>query len=184
EQNPLNLTIDFADRSIANNADYYPWPIIADSINLNDGLVFKTTPFEKEVIINGSFKGELHVTANKKDFDFSINLYELTPEGKYFHLSYYIGRASYSKSREIRELLTPGVETTIAFNNTRIVSKKIAKGSQLVAIVNGNKNPYAQINYGSGKDVSTESIDDSKYPLVLKISPASKLFLPIWQEHQ
>ena len=183
-QNPLNLTIDFADRSIANNADYYPWPIITDSINLNDGLVFKTTPFEKEVIINGSFKGELHVTANKKDFDFSINLYELTPEGKYFHLSYYIGRASYSKSREIRELLTPGVETTIAFNNTRIVSKKIAKGSQLVAIVNGNKNPYAQINYGSGKDVSTESIDDSKYPLVLKISPASKLFLPIWQEHQ
>ncbi|HYX06322.1 MAG TPA: CocE/NonD family hydrolase, partial [Bacteroidales bacterium] len=175
----LNLTINLADRSIPNNADFYPWPIMKDSINLRDGLVFETDPFEKEVIMNGSFTGKLQLSANKKDFDYSINLYELTAEGKYFHLSYYIGRASYSKSKEKRELLTPNKETTISFDNTRIISKKISKGSRLVVIVNGNKNPYAQINYGTGRDVSNESIKDATIPLELKFNSASKIVIPI-----
>lgn len=178
----LNLEVNLADRTTQNNADYYPWPIIKDSINLNDGLVFISEPFEKEKIINGSFTGDLTITSNKKDFDYSVNLYELTLEGKYFHLSYFIGRASYSKNREIRELLTPNKETTISFNNTRIISKKISKGSRLVAIINGNKNPYAQINYGAGKDVSAESIEDANEPLFLKISSNSKINIPIWNE--
>lgn len=90
----LALKIDFKDRSKMNNADYYPSPIIKDSIDLTDGLIFTSEPFEKECIINGSFSGKLSIIANKKDFDFAVTLYELTPEGKYFHLGYYIGRAS------------------------------------------------------------------------------------------
>jgi uncharacterized protein len=178
----LNLEIDLADRTKQNNADYYPWPIATDSINLNDGLVFISKPFQKEKIMNGSFSGKLKIASNKKDFDYSVTLYELTPEGKYFHLSYYIGRASYAKSREVRELLTPNKETTITFNNTRIVSKKMSKGSRLVVIVNGNKNPYAQVNYGTGKDVSTESIEDAREPLLFRISSDSKINIPIWSE--
>jgi len=165
-----------------NNSDYYPWPIIKDSININDGLVFISEPFQKEKIINGSFSGTLKIKANKKDFDYSVNLYELTPEGKYFHLSYYIGRASYSKSKEIRELLKPNEATTITFDNTRIVSKKISKGSRLIAIINGNKNPSTQINYGTGRDVSIESIADANKPLLLMISSNSKINIPIWSE--
>ncbi len=178
----LQLEVDIADRTKTNNADYYPWPIIKDSINLNDGLVFISESFQKEKIMNGSFAGALTIVSNKKDFDYSVTLYELTPEGKYFHLSYYIGRASYAKSREVRELLTPNNETTINFDNTRIISKKISKGSRLIVIVNGNKNPNAQINYGTGKDVSTESIEDAKEPLLLKISSNSKINIPIWNE--
>ncbi|MCB0474788.1 MAG: peptidase S15, partial [Flavobacteriaceae bacterium] len=86
----------------------------------------------------------------------------------------------YAKSREVRELLRPGKETTIAFDNTRIISKKLAKGSRLVVIVNGNKNPYAQVNYGTGRDVSTESVEDAKEPLLLKLSTRSKINIPIW----
>ncbi len=178
----IKLEVNLADRTQLNNSDYYPWPIIKDSINFNDGLVFISEPFQKEKIINGPFTGELKIASNKKDFDFSVNLYELTPEGKYFHLSYYIGRASYSKSPEVRELLTPNKETVIIFNNTRIISKKISKGSRLIAIINGNKNPYAQINYGTGKDVSTESIEDANEPLLLKFSSNSKINIPIWSE--
>ena len=178
----IKLEVDLADRTKMNNSDYYPWPIIKDSININDGLVFISEPFQKEKIINGSFSGTLKIKANKKDFDYSVNLYELTPEGKYFHLSYYIGRASYSKSKEIRELLKPNEATTITFDNTRIVSKKISKGSRLIAIINGNKNPSTQINYGTGRDVSIESIADANKPLLLMISSNSKINIPIWSE--
>lgn len=176
----LKLDVDFADRSMMNNPDYYPWPIIKDSINLNDGLVFMTEPLQEEHVISGSFAGELIIESNKKDFDFSVNLYELTPEGKYFHLSYYIGRASYNKSNEDRALLKPNQATTIAFDNTRIVCKKISKDSRVVVIINGNKNAYAQVNYGTGRDVSNESILDASQPLKLLINTQSKITLPIW----
>ncbi|WP_296622277.1 CocE/NonD family hydrolase [Marivirga sp.] len=176
----LKFEVNFADRKNMNNSDYYPWPIIKDSIDLTDGLIFVSEPFKKESIINGSFSGNLKITANKKDFDFSIILYELNPEGKYFHLSYYIGRASYAKSRSHRELLKPNKETTIIFDNTRIVSKKISKGSRIIVVIRGNKNSYGQINYGTGKDISKESIIDATIPLELKVNTQSKIILPMW----
>ncbi len=176
----LKFEVNFADRKNMNNSNYYPWPIIKDSIDLTDGLIFVSEPLKKENIINGSFSGNLKVTANKKDFDFSIILYELNPEGKYFHLSYYIGRASYAKSRLHRELLKPNKETTIIFDNTRIVSKKISKGSRIIVVIRGNKNSYGQINYGTGKDISKESIIDATIPLELKVNTQSKIILPMW----
>ncbi|MCJ7466737.1 MAG: CocE/NonD family hydrolase, partial [Maribacter sp.] len=180
----LQLDVDFEDRTKMNNIEYYPSPIIEDILNLNDGLVFISEPFKKETIINGSFRGELKVEINKKDLDFGVNLYELTPEGTYFHLSFYIGRASYAESREQRKLLTPNTATTIAFDNTRIVSKKISKNSRIVIVINGNKNSYGQINYGTGRDVSRESIEDATIPLQLKINTESKIIIPIWIDNQ
>ena len=178
----LSVAVDLADRTAMNNTDYYPWPIVKDSINVDEGLVFMSEAFSQEMIMNGSFTGELLVESNKKDFDFSVNVYELTPEGKYFHLSFYIGRASYAKSREQRELLTPNKRTTITFDNTRICSKKISKNSKVVVVINGNKNAFGQINYGTGKDVSYESIHDAKTPLIIKIHKGSRIVLPLWRE--
>ncbi len=174
------LDINLADRTKMNNADYYPSPIIKDSINLEDGLVFFSEPLKRETIMSGSFAGELKVTINKKDFDFAVNLYELTSDGKYFHLSNYIGRASFAKNREQRELLTPHKLTTIDFGNTSIICKKIAKESRIVVVINANKNPYGQINYGTGRDVSSESILDATIPLELKINTESTITIPIW----
>jgi predicted acyl esterase len=182
EAGSINLRIDLMDRLKMNNSDYYPWPIIKDSINLNDGLVFTSEPFKKETIINGSFSGNLKTTTNKKDFDFSVILYELTPKGDYFHLSYFIGRASYSKNREKRELITHNELTSITFDNTKIISKKIAKGSRIVIVINGNKNPNGQINYGTGKDVSSESITDANTPLEFRFNIESKIVIPIWKD--
>jgi len=178
----IQLEVDLNDRTIMNNTDYYPSSIIKDSLNLQDGLVFMSEPFQEETIINGSFKGELKVEINKKDFDFGVNLYELTAEGKYFHLSFYIGRASYAERNEQRKLLTPNTATTITFDNTRLVSKKISKNSRIVIVVNGNKNADTQINYGTGKDVSSESILDANAPLVIKVQEGSKVTLPVWDE--
>ena len=180
EDGSTKLGIDLADRTKMNNADYYPSPIIKDSINMKDGLVFISKRLKKETIISGSFTGELKIEINKKDFDFAVNLYELTADGKYFHLSNYIGRASYAKDREQRELLTPHKLKKIDFGNTSIICKKLAKESRIVIVINTNKNPYGQINYGTGRDVSSESIKDATIPLELKINTESKITLPIW----
>jgi hypothetical protein len=135
-------------------------------------------------MMSGSFTGELKIEINKKDVDFAVNLYELTAEGKYFHLSNYIGRASYAKNREQRELLTPYKPKTIVFGNTSIICKKIAKESRIVIVINANKNPYGQINYGTGRDVSSESITDATIPLELKINAESRITLPVWAENE
>jgi hypothetical protein len=45
-----------------------------------------------------------------------------------------------------------------------LVSRKLSKGSRLLVVVDVNKGPWAQVNYGTGKDVSDESIADAKEP--------------------
>ena len=176
----IDLTVDFKDRKSMNNTGYYPWPLERESISLNDGLLFKSDVLEEDVIINGSFLGDLEFNINKKDVDLSVILYQLTPEGKYFHLSYYIGRASYAKNRERRMLLKQNQINNVHFENSKLVSKKIQKGSRFIVVVNVNKNNNAQINYGTGKDVNSESIKDAKIPLKITFTGNSSVQIPIW----
>ena len=176
----IEMTIDFKDRKSMNNTEYYPWPLEREKINLKDGLIFKSEALKEDVIINGSFFGNLEFFVNKRDVDYSVIVYELTPENKYFHLSYYIGRASFAKNREHRNLLTPNKKTQVSFNNSKLISKKLQKESRIVIVVNVNKNNNAQINYGSGKDVNVESIKDAKEPLIIRFTGQSSISLPIW----
>ena len=177
----IDLIVDFKDRKTMNNTDYYPWPLEKDNINLKDGLIFKSEAIKDDVIMNGSFLGNLEFIVNKKDVDYSVTVYQLTPENKYFHLSYYIGRASFAKDREHRNLLVPNEKTSISFDNSKLVSKKIQKGSKIVIVVNVNKNNNSQINYGSGKDVNTENIKDANIPLKITFTGNSSISLPVWR---
>lgn len=177
----ISMSVDFKDRKTMNNSDYYPWPLERDQINIKDCLIFKSETLKEDVIINGSFSGNLEFSINKKDVDYSVILYQLTPEGNYFHLSYYIGRASYAKDREQRNLLIPNQKTQVSFNNSKIISKKLEKGSRIVVVVNINKNNNAQINYGTGKDINTESIKDAKIPLNITFTGNSSISLPVFK---
>lgn len=165
----MNQTIDLADRINANN-EYYPDPIIKDELNRNNGLFFLSKPFDQTVSVSGSLQGQLNAIINKKDMDIGLVLYEVTPEGKYFQLSYFLGRASYANDMSKRKLLRPGKLESIPFYRSRFFSKQIAKGSRLLLVLNIDKNPFAQINYGTGKDVSVETIKDAKEPLEIKWS--------------
>ncbi len=176
----IEMVIDFKDRESMTNTDYYPWPLEKDNINLKDGLIFKSETLKEDVIINGSFFGNLEFSINKKDVDYSVIVYQLTPENTYFHLSYYIGRASYAKDREHRNLLTPNQMTQVSFDNSKLISKKLEKGSRIVVVVNVNKNNNAQINYGTGKDVNKENIKDAEIPLEITFTGNSSISLPIW----
>ncbi|MBL86882.1 MAG: hypothetical protein CMO82_09530 [Winogradskyella sp.] len=180
----IDMKVDFKDRESMTNTEYYPWPLEKDNINLNDGLIFKSEALKEDVIINGSFTGNLEFSINKKDVDYSVIVYQLTPENKYFHLSYYIGRASFAKDREHRNLLIPNEMTKVSFDNSKLISKKIQKGSRIVVVVNVNKNNNAQINYGTGRDVNSESIKDAEIPLKITFTGNSSISLPIWNSNK
>jgi len=173
-------SVVFDDRESQNN--YYTPTIIFDTLDVSNGLVFTTEPFQKEFVINGSFSGNLWATINKKDMDVSLALYELMPNRKYFFLTRYVGRASFAKDNSKRQLLQPNKRERIPFNNTRFVSKKISKSSRLVILLNINKHPFEIINYGSGKPVSEETIKDAGEPLQIKWHNDSYIRIPVWKE--
>ncbi len=165
--NYLSQTVDFTDRSTYNDGFYHN-QIIRDSLEIANGFSFISEPFDESIAINGAFSGELKVMVNKKDFDYSIALYEVLPDGKTFQLSYYVGRASYAQSMEKRKLLKPNTIATLPFVRSRLVSKQLSKGSRLLVVLNVIKTSAYQINYGTGKDVSDETIMDAAIPLEVK----------------
>jgi predicted acyl esterase len=176
----LSQEVDFANREISNN-DYYPDPIIRKELDTINGYFFISEPLDKPIVVNGAFEGEIKALINKKDMDIGVVLYEVMPNGEYFHLSYFLGRASYAKDITTRNLLVPNKIESIPFTNTRLVSKQLSKGSRLLVVVNVNKNAFSQLNYGTGKDVSDETIKDAKEPLKIKWYNDSFVKIPIWK---
>ena len=79
----------------------------------------------------------------------------------------------------VRKLLVPGIRTTIRFARTPLVCRQLSKGSRLLVLVTVNKNDRAQINYGSGKDVSDESLADAKASLSVRWFNDSFVRVPI-----
>jgi putative CocE/NonD family hydrolase len=176
----LSQDVDFADRQTQNN-EYYPDPIVKKEIDTTNGYIFISDPFKESILVNGSFVGEIKASINKKDMDIGVTLYELTPNGEYFHLSYFLGRASYAKDSTTRNLLEPNKIESIPFSNTHLVSKQLSKGSRLVVVLNVNKNPFSELNYGTGKTVIDETIQDAKEPLKVKWYNDSFVKIPIWK---
>lgn len=176
----LEQTVDFADRENSNNS-YYPDPILTKDINTSNGYIFISEPLTEPMLVNGSFLGQLTFSINKKDVDLGVTLYELLPTGEYFHLSYYIGRASYANDITTRQLLMPDKIVKVNFSNTHLISKQLSKGSRLVVAINVNKNPFSELNYGTGKVVSEETINDAKEALQIKWYNDSYIEVPVWK---
>jgi putative CocE/NonD family hydrolase len=174
----ITQIIDLADRNTSNN-DYYPDPIIRKELDRSNGLFFISEPFDHAVEVSGLFEGVLKATINKRDMDIGVVLYEVMPDGRYFQLSYFLGRASYAEDMSVRKLLCPGTAVAIPFFRTRMVSRQLSKGSRLLVVLNIDKNPFAQINYGTGKDVSDETIGDAKEPLIIQWHNDSYITIPL-----
>ncbi len=165
----LQQAIDFTDRSnLTWNSSGWR-TIVGDSLMVGHGFSFITEPFKSDFELNGSFGGEISVSINKKDFDYTVVLFEQTPDGQFFALTLpYKARASFAQDLEHRQLLTPYKKTKLPFGIVRMTSKKLRKGSRLVVIINGNKEPFTELNYGTGKNVSKETINDAQEPLIIK----------------
>jgi hypothetical protein len=116
---------------------------------------------------------------NKRDFDFYVGLFELTSGGRYIQLAPFYARASHFGDPTRRTLLTPGARERLDFTSQRLMSRRAAAGSRIVAVIGVNKNPGQQINYGSGKDVSDETIADAAEPISIRLFGTSYIDLPI-----
>lgn len=174
------LKVDLKDRSNADELLERKYNIVENKLYRKDNLVFKTDTFNQSFEFSGNISGILNVSLNAKDADLYFNLYEETPQGSYFLLSSYVTRLSYAGNNEVRNLLFPGKKQAIPIKSNGFVSKKIGKGSRFVLTVGVVKSPYWQINYGSGKDVSDETIEDAKEPLEIKIFGDS--YIEIWAQ--
>ncbi|TCN52609.1 CocE/NonD family hydrolase [Flavobacterium circumlabens] len=174
----LYQEVNFADRQTQNN-EYYPDPIIRKEIDTSNGFVFISELLKEPMLINGSFLGEIKASINKRDMDIGVTLYEIMPNGEYFHLSYFLGRASYAKDSTKRNLLKPDTIESVPFSNTHLISKQLRKGSRLAVVINVNKNPFSELNYGTGTVVAEETIKDAKEPLKIKWYTDSFVKIPI-----
>jgi hypothetical protein len=181
--NSIEQIVDLADRATFKETgeEIMAFPsLLLDSLKkYPEQLRFETTPLESSFVLSGSFIANIVASINKKDVDILIDLCEQLPNGKYLALSRNIQRASYSKDKTVRTLLRPNKRETIKLENTFITCKKIEKGSKLVAVIGVNKNQNWEINYGTGKDVSQEEMNDAKIPLKIKWYNSSFLDLKI-----
>jgi predicted acyl esterase len=163
------LSVDFSDRS---DADFQ----VPDSgFDTRNALVFETVPLDRPTEIEGLFHGHIEVVTNKRDFDLAVNFFEQLADGSYFPLASYLGRASFMQDRSHRHLLTPGKPQRLDFDSQMLTARLIAAGSRIVAVIAVPKQPDIQMNYGTGGDVSDESIADAKEPLHLAFRPGSYL---------
>jgi putative CocE/NonD family hydrolase len=174
----ISHRVDLANRQVYNNYNSYPFPIVGAKFDYITELRFISKPFTKSVVISGVFAGSIGVIVNKKDFDFGVTVYEMMPDGTLFNLASSLQRASFTNDPTRRQLLSPGKVTRIPFETT-VVSRKLTPGSRLLILFDANKNPSAQVNYGTGKDVSDESVADAKEPLNILLRNDSFVDVPL-----
>jgi predicted acyl esterase len=174
----VDLKVDLADRSDADRK--VPGGGVLDTeVDTWNGVEFISEPLTKTSELSGLFSGRLDFVTNKKDFDFEIDLYELTPHGDYVQLAPYWSRASYVGHRGHRRLLPVGKRQHLDFRSIRLMSRQLQEGSRVVAVLKVIKEPGRQINYGTGKDVSAETAHDTKAPLEIHWYSDSYLDLPV-----
>jgi putative CocE/NonD family hydrolase len=184
---PVQQEVNFADRSDSlNTNEFYingeENNIIDSSLKYGNYIAFVSDSLNTPIDINGSFIADLNTIINKRDMDLSVNLYQEMPNGKYFQLSNNIFRCSYIKDFSKRNLLTANKQENISFSNTFFVSRHLEKGSRIILLLGINKNKDWEINYGTGKDVSKETMKDASEPLHIQwMTNGSSVKLPVWR---
>lgn len=172
-------TVDFADRTDAGWVP--PADLVSKSLEPHNAMMFVSEPLPKATEFNGLFSGRLDFTVNKMDMDLNITMYERLASGEYVRLfsPAFEFRASYVQDRVHRHLLKAGERQQLPFRSERLTSRQLQAGSRLVMVLGINKRPDREINYGTGNDVSEESIEDGKTPLKIRWHSDSYIEIPV-----
>jgi putative CocE/NonD family hydrolase len=175
----VQQTVSLVDRTDAGWTP--PTALVTRSVMPHNGTMFVSEPLNGPTEFNGLFSGRLDFTVNKMDADLNIILYELLAGGDYVRLfsPAYEFRASYSRDRVHRHLLRAGERQQLTFLSERMVSRQLQTGSRLVMVLSINKRPDREINYGTGNDVSEESIAEGKTPLRIRWHNDSYIEIPV-----
>ncbi len=172
-------TINFADRTDAGWMP--PTDLVTKSPVAHNDIMYVSEPLTQPMEFNGLFTGRLDFTMNKMDMDLNIMLYERLAGGDFIRLfnPAYEFRASYARDRVHRHLLKAGERQELNFRSERMTSRQLQAGSRLVMVLGINKRPDREINYGTGGDVSEESIADGKVPLKIRWYNDSYIDIPV-----
>jgi uncharacterized protein len=185
----LSLRKKTSDEFVQHNADFVdrrdaawtaPTDLISKSLAPRFGTIFVSEPLSKASAFSGLFSGHLDLEVNKMDLDLNITLYELLANGDYVRLfsPTYEVRASYAQDRAHRHLLKAGERQKLVFKSERLTSRQLQAGSRIALVLSIAKRPDREINYGTGGDVSEESIADGKIPIKIRWYNDSYIDIP------
>jgi hypothetical protein len=71
------------------------------------------------------------------------------------------------------------VRQQLTFHSERLTARRVATGSRIVVVLGIVKRPDRQINYGTGDDVSEESIEDARVPMKIRWYNDSYVDIPV-----
>ena len=172
-------TIRFKDRSDAGWLP--PNDLISRSLVTHDAVLFQSDRLPKATRMSGLITGRLDFVVNKMDMDLDVAMYELKASGEYLRLFNPADelRVSYAADRAHRHLLKAGERQRVAFTSERMTSRQLEQGSRLVMVLRISKRPDREINYGTGGDVSDESLADGQVPLKIRWFNDSYIEVPV-----
>jgi putative CocE/NonD family hydrolase len=174
----LPQTFDLQDRS---DIGWRPIrELVQRTLKARDGELFVSEPLKQAVDIAGLLRGQLDFRVNKQDMDLVVSLYELRTNGEYVKLfdPAYAFRASYARDRVRRHLLHAGERQQLSFRSERMMARRLQAGSRLIMALGINKRADQQLNYGTGDDVSEESIEDAGVPVRIRWYNTSFVEIP------
>jgi putative CocE/NonD family hydrolase len=172
-------TIRFKDRSDAGWLP--PSDLISKSLVTHNAVLYQSDPLPKATRVSGLISGSLDFVVNKMDMDLGVAMYERRSSGEYLRLFNPADelRLSYAADRVHRHLLKAGERQRVAFTSERMTSRQLEQGSRLVMVLRISKRPDREINYGTGGDVSDESVADGKVPLKVRWFNDSYIDVPV-----
>jgi putative CocE/NonD family hydrolase len=134
-----------------------------DALNLyGNGLVFHTDPLSEDTEITGYLRLTAWMALDVPDADFSVEVYEIHPDGSSVFLTADLLRARYRDSLREAKLVKPGEINRYEFHSFQFFSRRISKGSRLRLLVSCPNTIYLEKNYASGGIVAEESAKDAR----------------------
>ena len=177
---PATQVVKLADRA---DEDWpqAPTSLVSNHVSERNTLVMVSDPLSRATDVLGTPVLHLDFTPNKFDLDLSIMMYEQLAGGDYVQLFAppFEFRASYARDLSHRHLLKVGVEQQLDVTVPRVLGRRIQAGSRIVIAIGVIKRPDRQVNYGTGKDVSSESLADGRIPLRIRWAGGTYFDLPV-----
>jgi predicted acyl esterase len=146
----------------------------------SDCLVYTTPVLDRDAVLEGTARLELHVSSDRPDTDFSVRLCDVYPDGRSMLVADGIWRMRHRNSLENEEWMEPGqiYEVTVPLPPT---AQAFVKGHRIRVIVSSSNFPRFGLNSNLGPDeaegkteVATNRVfHDREHPSVL-ILPGSR----------
>jgi len=176
----LSQKVDLRDRRDATAA--VPADIFRRTLAPGHGQLYVSAPLALPAEVAGLLSGRLDFKINNADVDLALAVYELRANGDYLQVFDTCDfRASYARDRSRRRLLAAGKLQHLGFRCEQVASRKLQAGSRVVLVLDVNRRTDRQVNYGSGKDVSAESIADAGAPVTVRWYGSSYIEVPVRQ---